>query len=331
MKKMFIIFFYCITFCFPKIFLIEKFNCDIICVYDYLEDLIFSDNLALIYSQDFNHFTINYYNQSLCNIETYNLKTGELISKETSVNSQKAIFYFPNSDKNYIILSKDEYWEKMQIIFEDEYIELNGYSFSFTFFADCSLMIIMNKLSAFNLEYLFYNYPPKKEADLQYFESKENYYLDTILGLYDEFVQIKLNYKDSQIIMEIKKKDLSVANSHAFSLNPLENDIYLSYINSYNKHIFLFCYCNLKGTLECSVIKYENNNLIIGEFLKTVDSDYFNTEIRLSLLEDNKIAFSYVLYDSIYISILEYSSGMLNKGKYFNSKLKEILNFICLF
>ena len=142
-----------------------------------------------------------------------------------------------------------------------------------------------------------------------------------VFGLKNTFAKVCYEEKD-KLILKIINKDSSVIASKSLSTD-LDDKIVASYIDLNNKDLFLLCFVGYgftSGKVQCSAAKYNNNQIILGEYLTVFTScPAFVHKITINLIQNNKLALSCTTYESVYISFLDYSSNRLKPSNYFDN------------
>ena len=282
---------------------------------------LFLDDLCLVYSQNQNQLTINYYNKSESIFNTFSKDDGEFMSegiKNYNI-SNGLIIYHPNNNKIFLnIFFSSNVVMEINAYYENEIVHIQkAFDFpKFTFLEDNTLILYSNsQVSKYN--------PSLKEE--VYFEKSSMHNIIYCLGLSDSFALVKKDYSKKEYLLEIRDKDFSLITDSKIYIEDDYYEFYLSYIDYNDKNIFLLCYKNSFETcINCAPIKLKQNKLKIGKYIEIANNTFgYNLITGLSILENNKLAFSYVdaFSESIYLSIIIYSNGELKPGEYFKTKI----------
>ena len=287
-------------------------------------DIIYSNNNNKYLSLNYNDNIYKYFKQ-------YDNKEN-LIKEEKSKHENKKIkqfYYYPNTDNYVKVIDTGSYDKTVQVVYNNHLTELKLEKYSeissIAILGDNTLVIIQEDFSN-DRKFLLFSYPPNENPKSTFTQKNASdrkrllaFGLQNTIALIDfnsnKKLELKIIGKDSK---ELVTKSLSTDNDDYFTA---------TYIDLKNKNLFLLClvlYTFTLGDVKCRTINYDNNNnkVTMGEYLtvfKTCPSTLQG--ININLIENNKIALGCSASDSIYISIVEYSSGKLKPGAYFDSKV----------
>lgn len=281
------------------------------------------------YKNENKYLLINYYDNTFHYSKKYDTNEN-LLKEEKNKHENKIIknlYYYQKTDNYVSVVESNSFYKSIQVFYNNKIIELNLDKYreilSVSICDDNTLLVVQEGKDS-QRNFLLYNYPPKEEPESKFTDTFPSFYSNIwVFGLKNTFAKIFYE-KEDKLALKIINKDSSVIASKSLSTN-LDDDIVASYIDLNNKDLFLLCfvgYSFTSGKVKCAVVKYNNNQIILGKYLTVFNScpDLLH-RITINLIQNNKMAIGCTTFESVYISFLDYSSDQLKPGIYFDKKI----------
>ena len=282
-------------------------------------DIIYSNNNNKYLSLNYNDKDYHYFKQYDNN--------ENLINEEKDKHENKKIkqfFYYPDTDNYVIVKDAGLFQPSVQVVYNNHLTELmiDKYCkiFGIAILGDNTLVIIQEEYN--NRKFLLFSYPAKENPKSTFTIKRASFRSDLLaFGLQNTIALIHFNSNNN---LELKIIGQDSDELVTKSLSTDDDDFFTaSYIDLENKNLFLVCFVNyLLQDAKCRTINYINNKVTMGEYLtvfKTCPVVFH--KISINLIENNKLVLGCSASDSVYVSILEYSSNKLKPGTYFDSKV----------
>ena len=289
------------------------------------------------YKNENKYLLIYYYDNTFQYLKKYDSNENLIQEEKKEYEKQKIkkLHFYQNTDNYVSVIESNSFYNSVQVFYNNKIIQLNldksRRILSVSICDDNTLLIVQNGINQRN--FLLYNYPPKEEPESKFTDTYPSARSNLLVfGLKNTFAKVSYE-ENNKLVLKIINKDSSVIASKSLSIN-MDDDIVASYIDLNNKDLFLLCfvgYSLTSGKVKCSVVKYKNNQIILGEYLTVFNScpQIFHT-ITINLIQNNKMAIGCTTFESVYISFLDYSSDQLKQGIYFDKKVINKPNGIVL-